>query len=104
MLLASTYYPAGRTVFVGFDSTWLWRKYYRDRYTEKFWRSLVRFAALNKLRKTNKRFDLLIDKALYDVNEPVQVSARARTTLSEFFSMQGAEIEITTMHDFDRKK
>ncbi|MBK6941819.1 MAG: VWA domain-containing protein [Planctomycetes bacterium] len=77
VLLASTYYPAGRTVFVGFDSTWLWRKYYRDRYTEKFWRGLVRFAALNKLRRTNKRFDLLIDKALYDVNEPVQVSARA---------------------------
>jgi hypothetical protein len=32
------------------------------------------------------------------------VSARARTTLSEFFSMQGAEIEITATHDFNRKK
>jgi hypothetical protein len=38
------------------------------------------------------------------LRQSVKVSARARTTLSEFFSMQGAEIEITATHDFDRKK
>lgn len=38
------------------------------------------------------------------LRQSVKVSARARTTLSEFFNMQGAEIEITATHDFDRKK
>ena len=37
------------------------------------------------------------------LRQSVKVSAR-RTTLSEFFNMQGAEIEITATHDFDRKK
>ena len=38
------------------------------------------------------------------LRQSVKVTARARTTLSEFFNMQGAEIEITATHDFDRKK
>ena len=38
------------------------------------------------------------------LRQSVKVSARARTSLSEFFNMQGAEIEITATHDFDRKK
>jgi hypothetical protein len=37
------------------------------------------------------------------LRQSVKVSAR-RTTLSEFFNMQGAEIKITATHDFDRKK
>jgi len=38
------------------------------------------------------------------LRQSVKVTARARTTLSEFFNMQGAEIDITATHDFDRKK
>ena len=38
------------------------------------------------------------------LRQSVKVSARAHTALSEFFNMQGAEIDITTTHDFDRKK
>ncbi|HEY7232081.1 MAG TPA: hypothetical protein VH558_17115 [Pseudolabrys sp.] len=38
------------------------------------------------------------------LRQSVKVSARARTTLSKFFNMQGAEIEVTATHDFDKKK
>ena len=38
------------------------------------------------------------------LRQSVKVTARARTTLSEFFNMHGAEIDITATHDFDRKK
>jgi hypothetical protein len=38
------------------------------------------------------------------LRQSVKVLARARTTLSEFFSMQGAEIDVTATRDFDRKK
>lgn len=38
------------------------------------------------------------------LRQSVKVSTRAHTPLSEFFSMQGAEIEITATHDFERKK
>lgn len=78
VLLASTFYPTGRTMFLAFDSTWLWRRFYGDRYTERFWRSAIRYVALNKLRRTNKRFEMLTDKSLYDINEAIQISARVR--------------------------
>ena len=53
--------------------------------------------------------DLVVKQSVESISaghlrQSVKVSARARTTLSEFFSMQGAEIEITATHDFDRKK
>ncbi len=78
VLLASSFYPAGRTMFVGFDSTWLWRKYYGNRYPERFWRAVVRYVALNKLRRTNKRFELTTDKSVYDIHEPIRLNARIR--------------------------
>ena len=78
VLMASTFYPAGRTMYIGFDSTWLWRRFYGDRYTERFWRSAIRYVALNKLRRTNKRFELLTDKSVYDIHEPIRLSARIK--------------------------
>ena len=53
--------------------------------------------------------DLVVKQSVESISagrlrQSVKVSARARTTLSEFFNMQGAEIEITATHDFDRKK
>lgn len=78
VLLAATYYPSGRSMFVAFDSTWLWRRFYGDRYTERFWRAAIRYVAINKLRRSNKRFDLVTDKSLYDINEPIHLSARVR--------------------------
>ena len=53
--------------------------------------------------------DLVVKQSVESISagrlrQSVKISARARTTLSEFFSMQGAEIEITATHDFDRKK
>jgi hypothetical protein len=53
--------------------------------------------------------DLVVKQSVESIStdrlrQSVKVSARARTTLSEFFSMQGAEIDVTATHDFDRKK
>jgi hypothetical protein len=38
------------------------------------------------------------------LRQSVKDLERAHTSLSEFFNMQGAEIEITATHDFDRKQ
>lgn len=53
--------------------------------------------------------DLVVKQSVESIaagrlRQSVKVSARAHTTLSEFFNMPGAEIEITATHDFDRKK
>jgi len=38
------------------------------------------------------------------LRQSVRITARARTKLSEFFNMQGAEIEVVATHDFNRKE
>ena len=94
VLMASTFYPTGRTMFIAFDSTWLWRRFYGDRYTERFWRAAIRYVALNKLRRTNKRFELLTDKSLYDIHEAVQISARVRDVDFNPLSTDSLEVQL----------
>jgi hypothetical protein len=76
VLAASTRIPPGRSLYIGFDETWLWRKPYGDRYTERFWRAAVRHVAIGKLRSSDKRFELRTDKDRYNLGEPIQVSVR----------------------------
>ena len=78
VLLATTYYPAGRTMFLAVDSTWRWQFPYRDRYHELFWRKMIRYLAQNKLRRKDYRFDLNTDRSVYALNERVRVTARIR--------------------------
>jgi hypothetical protein len=44
-LIAHHYAGKGRVLFVGFDSTWLWRQNVGDRYFYKFWGQAIRFVA-----------------------------------------------------------
>ncbi len=76
VLMAATRVPAGRTLYVGFDETWRWRMPYADRYTERFWRAAIRDVAIQKLRSSDKRFDLRTDKERYNIGEPIDVAIR----------------------------
>jgi len=44
-LVAYHYYGQGRVMFIGTDSTWLWRQNVGDRFFYKFWGQSVRFVA-----------------------------------------------------------
>jgi hypothetical protein len=76
VLMAATRVPAGRTLWIGFDETWRWRMPLGDRYTERFWRAAIRDVALQKLRSSDKRFDLRTDKERYVLGEPIEVAVR----------------------------
>jgi hypothetical protein len=76
VLMAATRVPAGRTLYVGFDETWRWRMPYADRYTERFWRAAIRDVAIQKLRSSDKRFDLRTDKERYNLGDPVELQVR----------------------------
>ncbi len=75
-LLATMYHPQGRTAFLGTDETWRWRFFHGETYREPFWRGLVRFLALNRLRRSDYGFDLSTDRSGYDIGERVLVTAR----------------------------
>ena len=53
--------------------------------------------------------DLVVKQSVESISadrlrQSVKITGRARTSLSEFFNMPGAEVDITVTHDFDRKK
>jgi hypothetical protein len=75
-LLVLGYYPAGRTMFLAVDSTWMWRFHYGDRYHERFWRNAIRWLALGRLRSGDRRFRLETSRSSYDLEERVQFEAR----------------------------
>jgi len=80
VILATMYYPQGRTAFLATDETWRWRFRFLETYREPFWKNLIRYLALNKLRRSDYRFDLSTDLGRYDIGERVAVTARVRGT------------------------
>lgn len=78
VLLATMYHPQGRTAYLGTDETWRWRFRFLETYREPFWRGLIRHLALNRLRRSDFRFDLSTDLSSYDIGERVALTARVR--------------------------
>lgn len=79
VLLATMYYPQGRTAFLATDETWRWRLRYLETYREPFWRGLIRYLALNKLRRSDYRFDLSTDRSSYVIGERMELTARVQS-------------------------
>ncbi|MBN2491000.1 MAG: hypothetical protein JXQ29_09135 [Planctomycetes bacterium] len=77
-LLATQFYGKGRSMFLGLDSLWRWRKYFGDRFFYQFYSQALRYLATTKLYRGNKRFDLFTDKRRYDIGETVRISAGVR--------------------------
>ncbi|HED64601.1 MAG TPA: hypothetical protein ENJ09_03495 [Planctomycetes bacterium] len=75
-LLVAGYYPAGRTLFLGVDSTWMWRYRYGDRYHEAFWRNAIRWLALGRLKSGDRRYRIETTRSTYALEDRVVVEAR----------------------------
>ncbi len=75
-LLSVGYYPAGRTMFLGIDSTWMWRYRFGDRYHGRFWRNAIRWLALGRLKGGDRRYSLDSLRSSYSLDERVTLEAR----------------------------
>ena len=75
-LLVIGYYPAGRTLFLAVDSTWMWRFHYGDRYHETFWRNAIRWLALGRLKSGDRRYRIETSRATYDLEDRILLEAR----------------------------
>jgi hypothetical protein len=75
VLAAVQYVGAGRSGFVGFDSTWRWRRLSPERF-DRFWVQMVRFLAEGKLLGGARRGMLLTESDQYSLGEAVTVDAR----------------------------
>ncbi|MDP6763825.1 MAG: hypothetical protein QF860_13275 [Planctomycetota bacterium] len=75
-LLVGGYFPAGRTLFLAIDATWMWRYRFGDRYHERFWRNAIRWLALGRLKSGNRRVNLDSLRGSYALDERVVLEAR----------------------------
>ncbi|MGO9466128.1 MAG: VWA domain-containing protein [Isosphaeraceae bacterium] len=75
VLLASQLYGPGRTVFIGFDSTYRWR-YLSEDYFDGFWARLVDRVGRNKALGGRFPFQVHLGKGAYRVGDKVSVGVR----------------------------
>ena len=75
VLLASQLYGPGRTVFIGFDSTYRWR-YLAEDYFDGFWARLVDRVGRNKALGGRFPFQVHLGKGVYRVGDRVSVGVR----------------------------
>ncbi len=76
VLLAMHRYGPGRTVFVGFDSTYRWR-YLHEEYFDGFWARLIDRVGRSKALGGRYPFTLSTDSAEYRTGDRVTIRARA---------------------------
>ncbi len=75
VLLASQLYGPGRTVFIGFDSTYRWR-YLSEDYFDGFWARLVDRVGRNKALGGRFPFQVHLGKSVYRVGDQVAIGVR----------------------------
>jgi uncharacterized membrane protein len=102
VILSTMYYPQGRTAYLASDETWRWRFRYLEAYREPFWKGLIRYLALNKLRRSDYRFDLSTDLGHYDIGQRVAVTARVRG--SDFKPLDAPEFEVQLVRPDGRRE
>ena len=77
-LIAQSYAGQGQVLFVGTDSTWLWRQNVGDRFFYKFWGQGIRAVARND-KTTNKKSWLEVRPVRVQPNEEARVELMAFT-------------------------
>jgi hypothetical protein len=75
VLLASQLYGPGRTVFIGFDSTYRWR-YLSEDYFDGFWARLIDRVGRNKALGGRFPFQVHLGKTAYRVGDRVSIGVR----------------------------
>ena len=75
VLLASQLYGPGRTVFIGFDSTYRWR-YLSEDYFDGFWARLIDRVGRNKALGGRFPFQVHLGKGVYRVGDRVSIGVR----------------------------
>jgi uncharacterized membrane protein len=83
-LLVTGQYGPGRTVYMGFNGTWRWRRLGRDgEYFTRFWVQTVDYLIEGRLVGSQKRGRIEIPRERFDVGERVAVSARLKNAQGE---------------------
>ena len=110
VLAAVQFVGAGRTGYLGFDSTWRWRRLGIERF-DRFWVQLIRYLAEGKLLGGTTRGTLMTESDEYSIGEAVTVTARLldsqykpirRDEMPAQYTIDGERNEMTLRAQRDR--
>jgi hypothetical protein len=95
VMMATHLYGPGRTIFIGFDSTYRWR-YLAEDYFDGFWARAIDRVGRSKLLGGRYPFILSADKSLYRVGDRVTVTARFTSSSDVSAALAGlaGELEV----------
>jgi hypothetical protein len=81
-LLVASQYGAGRCLYLGFNSTWRWRKL-GERYFDQFWVQAIRYLVEGRLMGGKKRGRIETDRDVFTTGSRVPVAATLYTPAFE---------------------
>ena len=80
-LVVTGKYGAGRTVYMGFEGTWLWRQTGREgEFFKRFWIQTVRYLVEGRSLGGKRRGTIEADKPKYQIGDSVLLTAKLQTT------------------------
>ena len=98
VLMATQLYGPGRTVFIGFDSTYRWR-YLHEEYFDGFWARLIDRVGRSKVLGGRYPFTLATDKAAYRAGDRVTVRAEIVQTADDVASISALRGDVDWGHE-----
>lgn len=70
-LIVAGRYGAGRTLYIGSDDVWRWRRYQGEAYYDTFWLNALRTLAGARQRGSAGRWRLETDRQTYELEQPI---------------------------------
>ncbi len=92
------YYGFGQVIWMGFDSTWRWRRRAGDTWHHRFWGQLVRWATRNKSAAGNDQVRMTLSDVLIDETENIDVSVRWNPQVVEQLQSATLEAVVIPLH------
>ncbi|HEY1067101.1 MAG TPA: hypothetical protein VGE52_13350 [Pirellulales bacterium] len=99
-LIASQQAGRGKVLFLGTDSTWLWRRNVGDRYFYKFWGQALRFVARTEAHEAG-RTTLAVDPATVSPERPATIELFAYDSSGAPLKAERAPIRIESPNGLD---
>ena len=90
-------YGRGTVLYLGFDSTWRWRKEYGDRYFRDFWGKVIQFLGMPHLLGESAQARIFCDRMTATVGERVLITAEIRNR--DFSPYTAESVSITVAQE-----
>jgi len=95
-------YGRGLALYMGFDSSYRWRKVYGDRYFRDYWGKVVQFLGLAHLLGESAQARLMLDRLTAGVGERVVVTAAVRNR--DFSPLNATSVEVAVRGEDGKEK